>query len=173
MVKRIPLLLSVFVLTSGCAFSAVNRPDVSRYSNQFPRENSYQGTTQEVLDAARSSLEAMGYEILAVTEEISQIRTKVRAVTIPDYCDCGTWNLSPVTGTAESVLVTTVSDQDGDQTRVVLEHNCVTNFSGQNLYGATTRRETYQCASRGHIEKEFWRTLTRILQVRTSDSVGG
>jgi hypothetical protein len=141
---------------------------VNRYHSQFPREQTFALPSGASLDAATSAVQAMGWEIQAITAELGQLRTKARAVTAPEICDCGTWNMSPVRGTAESSLIIRVADAGDGQSMVSLENLCSTNFAGQNLYGATTRRESYQCASRGVIEREFWATMERIVQARTT-----
>lgn len=159
----------VLVLFSwGCAFSAVNRPVVNRYHSQFAHQQTFALPSPQSLEAAASAVQAMGWEVQAITAELGQLRTKARAVTIPEICDCGTWNMSPVRGTAESSLLIRVADADGGQSTVSIENVCATNFAGQNLYGATTRRESYQCASRGAIEREFWTTMERIVQARAT-----
>lgn len=68
-------------------------------------------------------------------------------------------------GSADSQIKLNLTSQGGE-TRVALEHVCGTTFRGQNLYGATTRQETYQCASRGNIEREFWDKFERIMAAR-------
>lgn len=160
-----PLLVLV-VIAPGCAFSAVNRPPVNRYHSQFTREMVFALPRSTTLEVATRTLEAMGYELQAVTNELGQIRTKVRAVATPQVCDCGTWNLSPVSGSAESLLLVRITDASEGQAKVALEHMCATTFTGQNLYGATTRREVYQCASRDVVEKEFWSTMEQIVQAQ-------
>lgn len=163
---RLSLTLLISTLAVGCAFSAVKRTPVDRYSSAVSREQTVSAAPAAALDVAKSSLEAMGYEIQSVTPELGQVRTKPLAVAIPDLCDCGTWNLDPVRGTADSFFTVKVSDAVSGGSTVLIEHVCGTTFSGQNLYGATTRRESYQCASRGAIEKNFWSTFEKIQQAR-------
>lgn len=163
---RLGLTLLVSTLAVGCAFSAVKRTPIDRYSRTISREQTVSVAPSSALDIAKSSLEAMGYEVQSVTPELGQVRTKALAVAIPDVCDCGTWNLDPVRGTADSFFTINVSEAVSGGATVVIEHVCGTNFAGQNLYGATTRRESYQCASRGIIEKNFWATFEKILQAR-------
>ena len=163
---RLLLLAVATSLSWGCAFSAVNRPDIGKHLSQLPREETFDLRANAALDAARSAAEAVGYEIQAVTEELGQVRTETRSVAVPQLCDCGTWNMSPVTGTGESVLVIRVTEEGDDQSKISLEHTCSTQFAGQNLYGATTRRESYQCASKGTIEADFWSALREIIKAR-------
>lgn len=159
-----PLLLAVGV--SGCAFSAVRRPEINRYFDQFSRTQTFSISVGDAVMASKSSAEAMGYEILTVNSDLGLVRTKVRPVTIPDVCDCGTWNRVAINGTAESTLVVNSRPEGDNRASVSIDVQCITNFSGQNLYGATTRRETYPCASRGVIENEFWSTLGRVLKAK-------
>ena len=123
-------------------------------------------------DAAKGALQGMGYEIQSVTEELGQLRTKVRAVATPKTCDCGTWNGSEVSGNAESSFVVTTAAQGTEKVILRIEHTCATTFTGRNLYGGTTRQETYQCASRGIVERQFWDTLRKVLDARPA-SVSG
>lgn len=168
MVSKIQMSLTLILstLAFGCAFSAVNRTPADRYFGTFVREQAVSVEPAAALDIAKSSLEAMGYDIQSVTPELGQVRTKARAVSIPDLCDCGTWNLDPVRGTADSLFTVKASKAASGGSTVVIEHVCGTNFAGQNLYGATTRRETYQCASRGSIERDFWATFDKVLKAR-------
>jgi hypothetical protein len=145
----------------SCAFSPVVRVNFDRYYNQFPREKTIASSAAETAEAAQSALQAMGYDIQAFTPELGTILTKVHSVPIPALCDCGTWNTGEVGGSADSQIKITLTSQ-GSDTAVAIEHGCGTTFRGQNLYGATTRQETYRCASRGNIEREFWDKLERI-----------
>ena len=156
-------LLAVVVCLSGCAFSAVKRPNVGQYLGQFPQSESFPFTVEEGLAASKSSIEAMGWETLAVNLAIGLVRSKPRPVTTPNICDCGTWNGATISGTADATLVVNLEPGGPGRTAVRVSVECVTNFAGQNLYGATTRRETYACASRGAVENEFWATLKRVL----------
>jgi hypothetical protein len=165
---RLAPLMALIVLASGCAFSAVRRPDPDLYSSGFSREQRISISSAGALAAAKSTLEAMGYEIQSVTPELGQIRTKAVQVAIPQLCDCGTWNRDSVRGTADSILTVRVTAGGTGNSTVTIEHVCGTNFSGQNLYGATTRRETYQCASRGMVEKNFWSTFDQIVKARAA-----
>lgn len=163
---RMIVMLLIFALAVSCAFSAVKRTPVDRYHGAFSREQAFSVEPAAALDIAKSSLESMGYEIQSVTPELGQLRTKALAVAIPNLCDCGTWNLDPVRGTADSFFTVKASQAASGSSMVTIEHVCGTNFAGQNLYGATTRREAYQCASRGIIENDFWVTFDKILKAR-------
>jgi hypothetical protein len=152
-------------LVAGCAFSAVNQPSYDRYFADFPREKDVQVSLEAATSAAKSTLEAMGYEIQAVTPELGSILTKSHPVQIPAFCDCGTWNGAPVSGIADSSFKIEISARQG-LSRITVDHICGTVFNGQNLYGATTRHEVYRCASRGQVEREFWMKLDQIMEAR-------
>jgi hypothetical protein len=157
---------ALFVLcVTGCAFSPVERPDLTKFSADIQHERSLTVAPSSAIAIAKSAAEAMGYEIQSVTPELGQVRTKVKAVNVPDVCDCGTWNYDDIRGTADSSLVVRVTAA-GSQSTVTLEHTCSTKFTGQNLNGATTRVEAYQCASKGIVEKEFWSTVEKIEKAR-------
>lgn len=163
-----PLTIAVLaaLFATGCAFSPVKRPNPQLFYNNFDHSRSVNLPVAEALDAARSAVEAVGFEVQSVTAELGLIRSKAMSVAIPAVCDCGTWNMSPVSGSAELALTVTVTARDAGA-MVAVEGVCGTNFSGQNLYGATTRRETYQCASRGTLEQRFWTALGQIVATRT------
>jgi len=92
----------------------VKRPSIDLYYQQFPQRQTFDEiSTHAALDASKSALEAMGYEIQAVNADVGIVRTKVRPAVIPEVCDCGTWNLDPVRGTADSTLVINV-EKSGD-----------------------------------------------------------
>lgn len=105
--------------------------------------------------------------VQAETPELGTILTKAMQVGIPELCDCGTWNMAQVSGTADSQIRITITSAL-DTTRVVLEHGCGTTFSGQNLYGATTVRDVYRCASKGRIERDFWSKFDKIAEIRAA-----
>ena len=157
------LLLALVLSLSGCAFSAVKRPNPAQYLNQFPQSQALPLSVERSAEASKSAIEAMGWETLTVNAAIGLVRSKARPVTIPNICDCGTWNGGAVNGTADATLVVNMESTGSDSTTVRISVECVTNFAGQNLYGATTRRESYACATRGAIENEFWATLKRVV----------
>ncbi|HEX4496526.1 MAG TPA: hypothetical protein VIE43_12715 [Thermoanaerobaculia bacterium] len=158
-------------LIGACAFSSVNRVNFDRYSNQYQMEGTANLPVPAATDAAKSTLEAMGYDIQSVTPELGTILTKNVAVLTPATCDCGSWNGSPVSGTATSAFKVTVAPgPDAATSRVAIEHLCMTTFNGHNLYGATTRHEVYRCASRGGPERDFWDKFQRIMAAREAKS---
>lgn len=168
--RSIPIFfaLSTLIAVSGCAFSAVKRPNPGQYQSRFPLSQTISVLIPEAAEASKSSIEAMGWETLTVNAAIGIVRSKARPVVIPALCDCGTWNGSVVSGTADATLVVNLESGSAEGTTLVrLSVECVTNFAGQNLYGATTRRETYGCASKGGIENEFWATLKRVVAANT------
>jgi hypothetical protein len=173
-VMRNVVALAVLLQLTGCAFAGVSRPNPALYASSIPRESFFKASEAQVLDAAKSALEAMGYTIQTVNNDVGLVRTNPTAILIPANCDCGTWNLSPVSGTADSVLeVRTKVSASGLVTTAQLEHLCGAHFRGQNLYGATTRDETYRCASKGFAEKKFFETLSIVMEKRSSRASSG
>lgn len=163
---------AVFLLSAvtfyACAFSPVRRPEVKPHVSRAPEGMALDLSVGDAVEASKEALEAMGYEILTANPALGLVRTKVRSIPVPEKCDCGTWNASPVKGTAESTVIVNTQSEGEDKVSISISMECITNFTGQNLYGATTRRETYPCASRGIIEQEFWPTLQRILLAKTN-----
>jgi hypothetical protein len=164
--KRLLAVTLLWLPLFGCAFSAVNRPNPNLYSRTIKKSETLDGTKASGMKLAKDVLGVMGYEILNSNDDLGLIQTRAASVMVPQICDCGTWNLDPVGGVAESVLKVTVQAISADKFSVDLEHVCGTNFKGQNLYGATTRQETYQCASRGSVEGKFWETLEKIVEAK-------
>jgi hypothetical protein len=161
---EIGVVVLVWAVAGGCAFAPVSKVNYDAYFSHFAREKTYPMSSSDAMEISKKTLGAMGYEVQAVTPELGTILTKTQRVAIPALCDCGTWNFAPVTGSAESTLKVSLTEM-GDSTRIVLEHGCGTTFSGQNLYGATTVRDAYRCASRGQIETDFWDKFDRIAAV--------
>jgi hypothetical protein len=154
-----------FLLLTSCAFAPVNRPNINKYSSDFSTTKTFNIPVEDLTSAAKSAIEAIGYEIQSSTPELNSFRTKVRAVIVPDICDCGTWNMRHVTGIADSSVIITVKPSKYGNT-VDIVHYCAANFTGRNLWGLPTSKDAYQCASKGVVENEFWRTLEIILDAR-------
>jgi hypothetical protein len=146
--KKFSIIIAIlnFLLLNSCAFAPVNRPDINQYSSNFSTTKSFNISVEDLTSAAKSSIEAMGYEIQSVTPELGTLRTKTRLVMIPDICDCGTWNISVISGTADSSVIIAIKPLKNENT-VNISHYCATNFTGRNLWGAPTRKDVYQCAS--------------------------
>lgn len=163
--KLIHLLLCLvfFSLISSCAFAPVNRPDKNKYNEKFLQTKTYNISLEEALKASNDSLEALGFEIQASNISLGLVRTKTLLVNIPKVCDCGTWNGKAINGNADFNFIITLTSNLNNQTSIDIETTCSTTFSGQNLYGATTRRETYDCASCGIYEEEFWATFEKLI----------
>ena len=163
--KSIFSILFLSVLT-GCAFSPVERPPVTKYvDSQAVYE--FSGITKDAaMEIARSSLQSNGYEVISFVPELGEVRTKAKLVSTPAVCDCGTWNGTVITGNAESVFIITSKNQSDGKVSVKGGFSCGTTFSGTNLYGAVTKVETYACASRGVAEGQFWEKFREIDMVR-------
>ena len=158
--------VSFLVLTSflsGCAFSPVTRPNPAQYLGQFRQQDTFSDTVENGTDAAKATIEALGWEILTTNPDLGLARSKTRKVIIPDVCDCGSWNGGTIAGTADGVLVVNLESKGQNESTVKVSLECVTNFTGRNLHGATTRQETYACASRGIVEGQFLDTFSRVL----------
>ena len=164
--------LACLIVLSGCAFSAVRRVNFDQYGNSYRTTKHIELEPTEALDEARSALDGIGWEIASTNADLGIIHSKPRPVTLPDVCDCGTWNGDPVHGTGDFAFVVSVTP-DGTGAKVTVDGQCMTNFTGQNLYGATTRRETYRCASRGKPENDFWTTLETVAANRAARKAKG
>jgi hypothetical protein len=164
-------LLLLLLPLAGCAFSAVDRPPLTKYAKMFPRSQTFAVSTEEAIDSSAKALVAMGFEIQSVTSELGVIRTRERAIAVPQVCDCGSWNGVQVHGSGTSIVLVNVAQRAG-AVEVAVDFQCGVNFTGHNLYGAPTRQETYQCASPGNVEREFWSTLRRILDAHRTQGGG-
>ena len=158
--------LPITLILSGCAFASVNRPSIDLYNQNIVPKETIALNSSATLDIAKDALEGMGYEIQTINKDLRLVRTKPLSVIVPNVCDCGTWNGNTISGTANSMIIVKVVAASAESSTLTIEHECFVNFAGHNLYGITTRSESYQCASRGIIEKEFWYTLNRILSSR-------
>jgi hypothetical protein len=147
----------------------VNRPDPAKYAASIEKTQTLKVSDENARVASRKTLEAMGYEIQAFTPELHLVSTKPHAVGTPAVCDCGTWNGSDVSGAAQSTLKLTTQAVDDSVSVLKLEHTCAANMTGRNLYGGITHQETYQCASRGVVEKEFWNTLRTVIAAKVAE----
>lgn len=167
----IPVLFSA-VLT-GCAFSPVERPPITKYVDSQAAYEFTGLTKDEAMDIARSSLQSSGYEVISFVPELGEVRTKSKLVSTPAVCDCGTWNGAVITGNADSLFIVTVKNQSDGKVSVKGDFSCNTTFSGTNIYGAVTKVETYTCASRGVAESQFWEKFREIDMVRKQNSKTG
>ena len=149
---------------TGCAFSAVTRVNPTQYSAQIKKEASYTASVEQATEAAKNAIEAMGWTIQTTNPAMGVVRSLVRPVTVPEVCDCGTWNGKAVAGTADSVIVVNVDTSAEGLSEVKVGVECMVNFRGTNLYGVTTRQEAYACASRGQVENTFWETYERAMK---------
>ncbi|MEE4264370.1 MAG: hypothetical protein V2I56_16920 [Desulfobacteraceae bacterium] len=160
------LVITVFILVSSCAFAPVSQPDFSKYRGQFPVMQTFPVSVEEGTKAAKETLEVMGLEVQTAIPRIGFVRTKKTTIPVPDFCDCGTWSGSEVSGDAEATLVVDVQPAGPGETTFELVFECILNFKGKIWYGATTRREIYACASKGYIENYFWTILSRKLEAQ-------
>lgn len=163
LVARAAFLVAMGML-AGCAFSSVTRVSPAQYAAQIKREASYSASVEQATEAAKNAIEAMGWAIQTSNPAMGVARSLVRPVTVPEVCDCGTWNGKAVAGTADSVVIVNVETAEDGLSRVKLGVECMVNFRGTNLYGVTTRQEAYACASRGSIESTFWETYERAMK---------
>jgi hypothetical protein len=137
----------VSISVSGCAFSPVTRPDINANASSITTSQSLKISSDKAMNAAKSTLEALGYEIQSMTPELGQVRTKGRPILIPENCDCGKWNGTDVSGTGTDAIKVTTEALGPDETSFRIADVCGVVFTGRNLHGGITRQETYQCAS--------------------------
>lgn len=165
--KKITAVFPIALLISGCAFSPVDRPIAAKHASPEKVWQVQNKNTSSVLDAVRAALESAGYEAASVTPELGELKTKVREVAIPEFCDCGTWNGGVIQGTAQSVLIATFKLQPNEEGVLKIGHRCATTFMGRNMYGAVTTQETYACASRGQTEADVNQRIEAIFKARS------
>lgn len=156
------LMIFLTISVTSCAFSHVSRPNIDKYHNKFSRDHEIRSSPDKMKNDIREILMSMGYDIMTISDNLGLIRSKIRMVTVPEVCDCGTWNTGLVRGQAESTVVVRILPYTETVTKIEIDHECIMNFTGNNLLGATTRRETYQCASTGVIENKFWELLNQL-----------
>lgn len=162
-IRRTLAICAVAVLATACAFAPVDRP-VSA-----PQAKAWQVKSKDVpamLDAAKTAFESAGYGTASITPDLGELKSKPRALAVPEFCDCGTWNGSTVGGMAQSELIATYRVQPNEEGTLQVSHVCATAFRGRNLYGMVTRREAYACASRGQIETDLNQRIETILRAR-------
>lgn len=163
---RTILTICCVALLTGCAFSPVEQVPVAKYTPTDSVNEFVKLSKDNAMDIARSAVQSSGYEVISFVSELGEIRTKSKQVPIPATCDCGTWNGNVITGSAESVFIITVKNQGNEKVSVKAGFGCATTFVGKNLYGATTKVESYACASRGTAESQFWEKFREIDMVR-------
>src|SRR5438067_121381 len=123
------------MLLAGCAFSSVDRANPDKYQSAISSSEPLTTNPTAAMDASKSALEAIGYEVLSVSPELGSVRTKVRAVRVPDNCHCGTWNGNVVSGNANSTIILKAVAQSTGGALIGIGHSCNVNFSGRNLFG--------------------------------------
>ena len=155
---KLALSFSMVVFVAGCAFSAVERPDLSS-ANQ-PVTASYNLSIEEATKNATSSLTMIGYNPIIAPD--GGITTNYVAIAIPENCDCGTWNNKVVTGTADSQF--NINFIGEENVRMDLKFTCTATFTATNLYGVPTRSEKYDCASKGLSERAFLDKFNEFLK---------
>jgi len=146
---KLTIVLALVVSLSSCAFSAVKRPDLA--NTKSPLVSSYNLSTSEATNNASNTLTIMGYT--PIKDSDGSIVTNLVPTPIPANCDCGTWNGTVVTGTADSQF--RVSFSGGSATKMNLRFSCIATFTATNIYGVPTRSEKYECASKGVLEQKF------------------
>ncbi|MEI8122743.1 MAG: hypothetical protein WCI20_11880 [bacterium] len=160
------ILVAAIVALSGCAFAPVDKPNIEKHGPRivevaFPNLKGADG-----LSIAEATLKSIGFEVAAMTAELNEVKTKTKPAMIPQICDCGSWNGNQITGTADSVMAVTVQNSGTVQANLKINFVCAASFKGTNLWGVTTRAETYQCASTGALEKQFVENFTKIKAAR-------
>ena len=146
---KLIIVIGLLVSLSSCAFSAVKRPDLT--STNKPVVGSYNLSRAQATENANSTFTILGYK--PVTDSDGSIVTNLVPTPIPANCDCGKWNGSIVSGLANTQFRVSFSGEN--TVKMALKLSCVTTFTATNLYGMPTRREEYECASKGVIEQQF------------------
>lgn len=163
---KVFIALTAVLAMSGCAFSPVNVPAPDKYTSLAAKVELKNADTVQSVEIVKSALTSFGYEIASVIPELGEIKTKLLPVSIPERCDCGTWNGSIVSGTAQSRMEVIVSKNQPGGANAAIKHFCSVLFLGRNLYGMVTTQQNLECASRGTIEKEVLDKIDRIAEAR-------
>lgn len=157
------LYLAATFLLIGCAFAPVEKPSLDKYQASISSPKTFKISMNNATKATQVTLKALGYETESITPELGLMRTKPRNIMISGNCDCGSWNGTEVSGSATSVLNIQIDPQGADSVSIKIKHSCATSFTGRNLWYVPTHRETYQCASRGNVESQFWDVMQRAV----------
>lgn len=157
------LALSLVISLASCAFAPVNRPPVNKYSVR--NQEVFEIPKKELLDMAQKALNSMGYQTSLVTDN-GPVATATMSVLTQQNCDCGTWNNSPIQGKADSLITVKVLAQKDGRNAVFIDANFTVLFTGRNIYGMTTRQESYRCASLGLVENLFWSQMNDLIKAR-------
>lgn len=159
--KALPILL-ILPLLSSCAFSPVTKPiDETKEATKITRQ--YSISPEEAFSVSRKSLKLVGYkESMALAEE-GVIKTEPSLGKVTDQYDCGTWNGRVITGSCDSTALVNISESVNGS-NISMETTCVTSFTGKNLWGMTTRKETFDCKSNGKLEELFFRNVDTLLE---------
>ena len=159
---RVTVSLALCVMLGGCAFAKVQQPDQGLY--RVRKERSFEATPSQMVQAMKRAYEKAKYSVDESGQDPSMVISKNRDIPIIQGCDCGSWNGAKVYGTANSRLVASLGlEADTNSIRVTLDHQCTTNFTGTNIYGAVTRRESYRCATTNKVESDIWTAAEEAL----------
>lgn len=168
-VKSRSLMLGLALLapwTNGCAFSPVKRTPIKKYSGTFAKTHTVELGYVESFRAVREALSAMGYSVQAESTALGVVRTAPVSMLAEGICDCGTWNGSHLSGPVSSMITVGITAQTATRCTIGITHQCVAAFHGRNLKGSITREESYECASMGRVENNFWLLLQRFCSTR-------
>lgn len=153
----------LMLVLNACAFASVDRPDLTKYNATIVHQRTIGLSRGEALEAAKAAAQSLGFKISFFNQNMGELRSDPMSVPSAGHCDCGTWNGSQVEGSANAILKARAREVGAKQTNLWVQVLYVTNFTANNLYGMTTRRETYQCASLGTAELGFWEAIDRYL----------
>lgn len=156
------LMLCCVLSLTGCAFSSVDRPNVEKFKPKITTASFPNLQKSDAMEIAGVALRSIGYEVGSATPELSEVKSVSKPAMVPQICDCGSWNGNQISGTADSMIAVTVENPGTALATLKINFVCATSFKGQNLFGATTRAETYQCASTGAIENQFLSNFGKI-----------
>ena len=163
------LICSLILLSlASCAFAPVSRPNKEKIEGNILRQISCESDPATALPIASEALRSMGYEILWENKELFSILTKDKVVDTTNICDCGKWNFSKVNGTAITTIEIQIEPNKKGGSIINITPKFKTTFTGRNLFGLTTRTETYECASTGKLETEFWQMFSKLASLKPS-----
>lgn len=156
------LLLSL----SACAFAPVNRPRIDPFLSMA--HGVYTDLPAgKAKDIVIKTIDSEGYQVYRAEKRPDGwiVTTMIKPVPIGDYfCDCGDWNGTKLSGSADSRIIVTIEQTASGTSNVAVSYTYQGLFTGRNIYGMITRQEKVPCQSTGTQERQFVDLLDALVR---------